>query len=195
MKIYDGDIRKVLIDSFKHIPDYCQHNDTVYINELDIRHGTSRIDVAVVNGSIHGYEIKSPQDNLTRLPFQIESYNLIFDTVTIVSCNKHLKELRKMIPSWWGISIIQTSKDSIKLKNVRKARQNKNIDFLLLTDLLWKQEMIELILTQASIKKGVFSKTKNQLAEIIIKHISSDIIYEYVTQILKTRKEWKAVLL
>jgi len=36
--------------------------------------GASRIDRAVVNGSVHGYEIKSETDDLTRLPAQARAY-------------------------------------------------------------------------------------------------------------------------
>lgn len=38
------------------------------IEELGVHHGTARIDIAVVNGIMHGYEIKSDQDTLQRLP-------------------------------------------------------------------------------------------------------------------------------
>ena len=41
--------------------------DTLVIDELGLAHASSRIDVAVINGCIHGYEIKSAKDTLDRL--------------------------------------------------------------------------------------------------------------------------------
>ena len=54
------------------------------IEELGVKHGTARVDIAVVNGIMHGYEIKSDKDTLQRLPRQISTFNPIFDQLTLV---------------------------------------------------------------------------------------------------------------
>src|SRR5713226_6200533 len=61
---------------------YSQDPDTVIIDELGLRHGASRIDVVVVNGNLHGFELKSDRDTLKRLPRQTGIYNSILDFVT-----------------------------------------------------------------------------------------------------------------
>ncbi|WP_283807951.1 DUF2130 domain-containing protein [Bradyrhizobium macuxiense] len=38
--------------------------DTLVLDELGLRHGTCRVDIAVVNGYLHDYEIKSDADTL-----------------------------------------------------------------------------------------------------------------------------------
>ena len=53
--------------------------------------GTVRIDVAVLNGEMCGYEIKSDRDTLERLPFQIEIYSKEFDKLTLVVGRRHEK--------------------------------------------------------------------------------------------------------
>ncbi len=60
----DSDIRAVLRSRLflKH-PDEA---DTVVIEELGLCRGQVRVDVAVVNGLLHGYEIKSDRDSLRR---------------------------------------------------------------------------------------------------------------------------------
>jgi len=43
--------------------------DTLIVEELGLCQGIARVDLAVVNGSVHRYEIKSESDTLTRLTF------------------------------------------------------------------------------------------------------------------------------
>jgi len=60
--------------------------------------GDARIDLAVVNGKLHGYEIKSDADTLKRLPAQAEVYSAVFDLVTIVVGEHHLDTVRAIVP-------------------------------------------------------------------------------------------------
>lgn len=193
MKIYDSDIRKVLFNSFLNEKDYIEEPDTVIINELDVCAGISRADIVVVNGKIHGYEIKSKQDNLGRLPGQIESYNRVFNTMTIVTYKSHLKKIRSIVPKWWGIKCIYEEDGNIILKNVRKPKENSNINIQNVAMLLWKDEMIDLLLSYSDITRGYKSKTRFELSYMIQQNINSNIVQEYVRNVLKNRTDWKAV--
>src|SRR5690625_2530468 len=115
----DRDVRTLLLDELHTEYSYC--NETRIINELGLDFGASRIDVAVVNGIMHGFEIKSDLDNLDRLPRQMEYYNKAFERMTLVVSRKHLSEAKGIIPSWWGIKTI--SADRTRLINIRKGRQ------------------------------------------------------------------------
>ena len=64
--------------------------DTLVIDELGLAHARSRIDVAVINGCIHGYEIKSAKDTLDRLDAQIDIYRQTLQKLTIVAAPKHV---------------------------------------------------------------------------------------------------------
>lgn len=48
--------------------------DTTLIEELGLCQGLARIDLATVGGVLHGYEIKSNRDRLSRLASQAETY-------------------------------------------------------------------------------------------------------------------------
>ena len=50
---------------------HIDNHDTLILDELGVRHGTARIDIVVINGVMHGYEIKSDRDTLNRLPEKI----------------------------------------------------------------------------------------------------------------------------
>src|SRR6266849_8615145 len=87
---------------------FVQHRgdaETVIFDELGVQHGVARIDLAVVNGELHGFELKSDRDTLARLPEQVESYGRVFDRVTLVVEERHLRRAVEMVPEWWGIRV------------------------------------------------------------------------------------------
>ena len=53
------------------------------VEEFGLCQGAARVDVAVVNGSLNGYEIKSESDTLNRLHRQQDIYNRIFDSLSM----------------------------------------------------------------------------------------------------------------
>src|SRR5580698_6348671 len=97
----DQDIRIAL--RYKLAAIHANESDTAIIDELSLCQGNARVDMAVVNGSFSGYEIKSDRDTLTRLPNQLAAYELCFDTMTIVVGKRHLAKCRATLPDWWGI--------------------------------------------------------------------------------------------
>lgn len=62
--------------------------DAVVINEMVVANWARRADIAVANGRLYGFEIKSAFDSLKRLPGQIESFRRHFDKVTVVAASK-----------------------------------------------------------------------------------------------------------
>lgn len=82
---------------------------TCVVDELPICQQRARADVAVVNGELAGFEIKSDVDQLTRLPSQVEFYGRIFDRAALVTGPKHLALLRRRLPTWWGIWVAEPS--------------------------------------------------------------------------------------
>lgn len=194
MKIYDPDIRELLYKRFLEIPEFTSDPSTIVIDEMDVLFGTSRIDIAVINGKIHGFEIKSERDNLERLPSQIESYNKVFDTVTIVVCENHLSNVMEIIPKWWGVYCVLKQKKLLKLVKERNAIENSDTDLLSLTQLLWRNELIEL-LNLNGIKKGTKSKTRFALCNMVVKNIEESNVRTFIREKLKSRPTWRAVQL
>ena len=45
--------------------------NTVFLEELGLCQGDARVDYAVINGAMNGYEIKSDRDKLVRLPHRL----------------------------------------------------------------------------------------------------------------------------
>ena len=189
-KLKDIDIREALISELlsKHFDD----RDTKIVNEMGVLHGQSRVDVAVINGILHGYEIKSESDTLNRLPSQIQDYSQVFDRMTIVVQRNYLDKVRSIIPKWWGIILVtRDAQGQIKLREVRKGRINNSVNPYSLTHLLWRNEALE-ILKEKGLQRGYLSKPRHDLYKKICSSITLEEIKLIVNQRLKLRENWKA---
>lgn len=183
---YDKAIRRALIREVEELYRCAYH--IKIIEELGILNGEARIDVAVVNGLIHGYEIKSDVDTLNRLPGQMKYFNSVLDKVTIVVGKKHLTDAIKIIPEWWGISIarIIDADEGVTFVNIRDAEQNPNQDVLSLASLLWKDEALN-ILEMMDLAGDVRFKTRLEVFQKLIDVLDRKTIGEKVRECLFSR--------
>lgn len=160
------------------------------IDELGIFEGKFRMDVAVVNTLLHGYEIKSDADNLVRLPNQQESYNKIFDKITLVAGESHVEEAFKILPSFWGLIAVSTISGRPVLKEIWPARLNPNVDAFSLCQLLWRDEVLS-ILRKKKLLGGLWSKPRKLLWQKLAREIDLIELKDLVRQTLKARKNWR----
>lgn len=184
----DIDIRNSLKKSIlnKHINDV----NSIVVDEFNISLGKVRVDVAVVNGILHAYEIKSEKDNLKRLKNQIQEYNSFFEYITVVTCDRYLTKVLESLPLHCGILKAERKADLIKFVNVRTAKKNKSIKKISLTQVLWKEEMLE-ILESKDYKKSFKSKSKALLCEMICNLLTEKELLQIVKTKLKSRANWK----
>nr|WP_278430338.1 sce7726 family protein [Brevibacillus laterosporus] len=186
-KLRDQDVRDALLEKLSVMH---QNEDTRIINELAVCGGLSRVDVAVVNGILHGYEIKSESDTLYRLPNQMSDYNKVFERVTIVAANDYITKIKSIVPEWWGIITVLNNKGNVSLKYIKKGRKNPSLDSLSLVQLLWRDEALE-ILKEKGLQKGYLSKPKRQIYERIVDSIPLEELKQIVNYTLKIRKGWR----
>src|SRR5690349_9488984 len=71
------------------------------LEELSIE--GARIDVAVLDQGLTGFEIKSDFDTLDRLAHQIHAYHRVFDTLTLVTTEAFAAQVELLLPMWWGL--------------------------------------------------------------------------------------------
>jgi len=171
---------------------YCNDPDTVVLEELGLRHGYCRVDLVVVNGNLHGFEIKSDRDTLKRLARQVETYNRVFDLITIVVGDRHTEQALRVSPRWWGLQVAKRdSQDGVQLIQVREPIDNPSPDKLAIAKLLWREEAIEL-LEGLRAADGVRSCPRcfvySRLAEVA----EIDVIRSYVRDRLRYRKGWRS---
>lgn len=138
-KLRDSQIRPVLLRELKNR--FCDPEHDLILQEYGCN--AARVDVAVVNGAFHGFEIKSDRDSLERLGGQIAEYGKIFDYVTLVSGKRLLRSARHKVPAWWGIRVAVDCGDSVHIRELRKPKKNPSLDPYSLAEMLWKREIIQ----------------------------------------------------
>jgi len=133
--------------------------DAAIIEELGLCRGQVRVDLAVVDGTIHGYEIKSDRDSLRRLAAQAELYSRVLDRATLVLGAKHVAEALDIVPEWWGIMRFEATVDGVRFKTMRRGRRNPDRDPRSLVELLWLDEALAL-LEKHNATRGVKGKPR-----------------------------------
>ena len=161
------------------------------IEELGIQHGTARVDIAIVNGALHGYEIKSDRDTLQRLPEQMDAFNSVFDKMTLVVGKKHLYEAINMVPEWWGITVAKVNlNSSVTFNLIREGELNKKQDSVSVARLLWREEALG-ILEEKGEAKGFYSKTRDLIYEKLSLVFDQENLGEKVREAIFLRKDWR----
>ena len=168
--------------------------DTFVLDELGLKNGEIRADIAVLNGKLIGYEIKTENDTLTRLPSQIEAYNEVFEKAFIIVSKNHLKKAIEKIPNWWGIYLIdENTENQYSFVYHRKGKINKKLSAYSLAQLLWKTEALEV--ANLLLRHNIKSKTpKHEVYEVISGTCSSKKLSKIVIQYLKQRENWRTDL-
>src|SRR5258708_8210067 len=183
----DIDIRRALR---KTILLHENEPDTLIVEELGLCQGIARVDMAVGNGSVHGYEIKSERDTLTRLPAQTDVYNRALDFVTIVAAQIHADKISSIIPTWWGIWIAVQESDGVKFQKKREPRENPSIDPFALAQLLWREEALQ-ALAERDLATGMRGKTRDKLWRRLA-DLEVEVLGNIVRQRLKQRgADWR----
>lgn len=164
------------------------------IEELAVRHGTARIDFAVINGVMCGYEIKSDRDTLERLPEQIREFNDVFDKLILVVGKRHLYHAIHIIPDWWGIMIAKVNEDNkILFQTIRKAGKNRNQVGVSIVRLLWRAEALR-ILEERNEAKGVRYKPREFIYKRLADLLDINTLKEQVISRLISRESWRSDL-
>ena len=182
----DEDIRPALRSHL--LAKHSREVETVVLEELGICCGQVRVDLAVVNGMIHGYEIKSDRDSLRRLGTQVDLYSRVLDQATLVVGDRHLSEAMEFVPFWWGILRVEPASRSPRFKTVRRGTRNPQRDPRSLVELLWLDDAIAL-LEQYNAARGVRGKPRRIVWDRICEHFDVDEIAAVVRGHLKARAE------
>lgn len=192
MDSIDSEIREAL--HRKVLKAHHKSSSTIIVDELGLAHGKNRIDIAVLNGHLHGYEIKSAKDTLTRLPVQLNQYRKSLQKLTIVAAPNHLHDVLSITPKWSGIILAQKGpRGGISFTTVRKATINPEVDSVALAHLLWRKEAVEL-LTRFGIPEKELNKPRNQLYEIIANETSLKELVSWIKEKFMARETWRAGL-
>ena len=170
-----------------------QHtNDgSLIVDELWLLQGRTRVDLAIVNGELSGYEIKSASDTLQRLDHQRALYSEILDRVWLVASTDHLNKARDLVPRWWGlVAATQTPGHDVSLRIRRRAGVNPEQKPLSIAQLLWREEAVALITVKDPSAK-VKTKPKAILWNMLVERYTLAELKDAVRSALKSRLHWR----
>ena len=180
----DAEIR-IALRTFVSTEHACEP-DTVIIEELGLCRGQVRIDLAVVDDMLHGFEIKSDRDSLRRLTRQVTYYGRVLDKATIVVGKRYMDEVLNVVPNWWGVLLYLPSPKGLNFKVRRRGRKNPQRDPRSLVELLWLDEAISL-LEERNAVRGVRGKPRRFVWDRVCEHYKLDELADTVRTILKGR--------
>ena len=183
----DSDIRVALRD---HLT--VEHGaGALILDELGLACSTARVDVAVVNGAMSGFEIKSDVDSLTRLPGQVAAYDSILDYATLVVGRRHFDHASEMVPRHWGLIRAEKRDGDLALVDVRPAVRNRALAPRSLAMMLWRDELVE-ELKARSAYRGLSAKPKGALWDALVGVTTVEELRDVVRERIRARGDWRA---
>lgn len=186
MSTRDTDLRQALRARLKgEQPEWA-----LVLDELGLNHGDVRVDVAVLNGLLHGFELKSERDTLDRLPRQVSAYSAVLDFASLVVAPRHLNAGRTLVPEWWGLVEATTDLGGVQLREQRSPRRNPSVDALARAHLLWRDEALEL-LEQAGAARGWRGRPRALLYERLVTVLGRDVLCAKVLDVMRARGDWR----
>lgn len=166
-------------------------DDVLIIDELGLAHARSRIDLAVFNGHLHGYEIKSANDTLGRLPRQLMTYMDSLQKLTLVVAARHLDAATAIAPEWCGLTeIIEGPRGGITFTSHRRATVNPDLDPFMLAHLLWHPEAQQLLLARGASSADVNAPRK-QLYRVLADEVPIRELAPAIKAAMASRTRWR----
>lgn len=163
--------------------------DTIIRHELGVESGRSRVDLAVLNGHLTGWEIKSDADTLIRLPGQATSFGRVMDYMTIVTTGKYLARSEALLPSWWGLTEAVSGPRGIRFVNRRNPHINRSTDSFCLAQLLWREEAMAELRKRGN-AQGLSSASRYFVWERLAQSIPKRELRKVVLNRLRHRRQW-----
>lgn len=163
--------------------------DTLIRDELGLCLGATRVDVAVINGSLVGYEIKSEYDRLDRLAEQARMYGDVLDRATLVAAPRHVDKAARLLPPWWGLTRVVSGPSGLRLHAERPAQDNPAVQPLAVAQLLWRDEAFDLLEAHGG-TVGLRRATRWQLWHEVVERLSVDELRAQARRTLRARRAW-----
>jgi len=163
---------------------------TIYRREWSIGVGATRVDVAAINGTITGCEIKSARDNFSRLPSQVPLYSAVLDAaILVVEGRAAVERAESEVPSWWGIWQAIQSQQGPVLNVLRTPGQNPELKPTAIAQLLWRDEAYD-VLDRRGLSGGLRRATRWRLWQELAEQLQLSDLQCEVRESIKARPEW-----
>lgn len=159
------------------------------VDEMSVLTGECRVDVALINGRLEGFEIKSESDSLARLPRQALAFGRVFDRLTMVCAERHLEAAQALLPEWWGIEVAEQRGVRTRIIRKRVARANPAVEPRAVAQLLWRSEALA-ALEDMDAARGLRSKPRRTLWSALAEAAPRRELRALVREALRARRGW-----
>jgi hypothetical protein len=148
------------------------------------------VDVAVINGELSGWEIKSDVDTLRRLNGQAQAYGAVLDRATLVVTRRWESHAMDIVPGWWGIAVAEEVDGGVCFRSVREAVLNANdLEPFAIAQLLWREEALN-ELRRRDLAQGLSGKARHYVWERLAASLMLDELRRVVRTALRARQSW-----
>lgn len=178
--VIDKDVRRAFYEYIRPLKP-----SSMFIHEMafTVDKEEGRVDLVAVDTKMHGFEIKSDADSLTRLTRQVRVYSKVMDTMSMVVTNRHESGTRRIVPSSWGIYMY----DKGLVTELRAPEESTELTPRALAGLLWKERALQL-LSDNGLERGYARKAKHVLHDFIAEAVDLAIIKEAVCAQFKSHR-------
>lgn len=159
-------------------------DNAVLINEMVVAKWSRRADLALANGTLQAFEIKSDYDSLKRLDGQLATFNSRFEKVTVVCAPKFTVEVLNRVSHETEVLEVSKSNDSIVFKVIQRGKTRNIKDKKMLIGFLLKKE-IQLLLRRNGLAHAV-NLAREDLENECLK-LPASLIRVFVLDTLKNR--------
>lgn len=179
--IREKDIKAALID---WLYEKGHVEDAVIINEMVVANWSRRADIAVANGRLYAYEIKSDADTLKRLPGQVDLFSSHFDKVTLVVASKFVSTVLDGYPPEIGVLEVVCENGAVRLRQARAGRIVETKDAAVLSSFLTKLDLYKLLR-----KEGVKATPDMPRRDLVgqVSTLPTRVVKSYVLSFLKEK--------
>ena len=175
----------------RYLRHYKTQREVLVLDELGLAHARSRVDMAVINGYVHGYEIKSAVDKLDRLPRQLDIYRKSLQRLTLVVAPRHLDTVEIAVPNWCGIlEVVQGPRGGIGFRCVQRPRTNPDVDPFMLAHLLWREEA-STALAELGVARRDLKGTRKDLYRLLLGMVSVSNLTALIKRSMLQRRSWR----
>ncbi|MGX9718825.1 sce7726 family protein [Stenotrophomonas acidaminiphila] len=158
--------------------------DGVVINELPVANWSRRADLAVANGKLQAFEIKSDLDSLRRLDAQIALFSTRFDKVVVVTTARFLTPALERLPAYVEIWEAARKDDDVELRVARRGATREIKNKRILASYLQKSELVSFVRSSgAEVTQGA---SRDKL-ESLVDAMPLNRLRAYVLERLKQR--------
>lgn len=185
----DREIRVALLAVLRHL--HADEDDVAVLEELGLCRGEVFVDVTLVNGLLHGFEIKSDRDSLRRLARQALFYSAVLDRATLVVGERHVRDAIEIVPAWWELQLANVTADGVGLTQLRAGKVNRHRDSRALVELLWLDDALSLLAERNAVR-GFRGKPRRAVWDRVCEVYSVEEIATAVRKQLKARPKHRS---